>query len=1040
MKIRFALLVSTAAASVVATFFACLGGRPAALPGAADLVQASPAAPTVVASEPAANVQIKDDASIAPRNTWGALGGSLARTRFTDTLAVLEGPLEMRLDIRPMGTLDSEPVFDATRVVTVSVDTAGRRQLEVFGLENGLAIGAAKELVGATEPVVPVFIDGNVVVRTTPALIEVYSIGKNGARKARSIKGVEGAAFGHPILIGDDVVVAQGDSLVRYGPKGNKPVWTTAGAYRGHLTLVEKALYAFEYEAASGVAKLATIDAETGAVTASRRIGRRSSGAPALPGDDIVAVHGKFAMVFGSAKFALETGTTTFSGAVDLSRAPDVGGGLLPGSTYFAQQPAIFARGWIGYTEHPIDGRSLVAMFASERGQNPTTPTRLAGSKWHEELLRFKQSPVFARSVGYFGGLAWDANTQRVLWREPRLEGVDVYPAKECILAVRDKKTIEVWRRVRAVEENADIVAVTRPVKEEEGLVLLRDGDEKRGTIALQGDGKSLEVMLVGATSRGWRAKDVAFAGLADGRVLYAADRDALEDGVAALAREQQIALAEKACSTAEKSGDAEVMSKVFNVANALGADEKVLDKLSKALEKARDGGGKVSAKQVEAAKEALDKLDGVRAQITYAALETLWVEPPPRPVYDEEAESEAASDDPVAALDARFATDPARRMPLHVYQLLALTLEADPKHEGARAKLMSLLPEDVELPVGRRVVDWTQFAETNAVHPVELHFPPTDLVGDMTWEQEQLDQAVNGWRKDLIGYRSKKIFIITPVELAGSIARSLALSEQLCTILESMFLGGQNERNTFDPLVVYLYGSRAEYLKEIGPGLEWTAGFYTPAERLSRLYVENSEEDAWRGVKEVLMHELTHHWLDVRNPRIPEGMERDLIGGQRGYWIVEGFASLLQYFDPDFHTGEYETLDPRGDRIDNVANARDDQLLSAKVLYRREHVNLRGLEDHSFDVLPLTWTLGALTQPGGVGLFYAQSAVTCMYLYEADGGVHRGKLYEYVVNYYSGNSDMLAIDAAFGMSEEELGKRAAEFGRQVVRDSLKKR
>jgi hypothetical protein len=1037
MKIRFALLVSTAATAVLA----CVGGWLAAPPTADGLVQASLAPASVTAAtEPATSAQIGVEPSVARRNTWSALGGSLARTRFTDTLAVLEGPLEMRLDIRPIGTLDSEPVFDETRVVTVSVDSGGKRQLEVFGLANGLAIGAAKELVGATEQVVPVFVDGNVVVRTTPALIEVYSIGKNGARKARSIKGAPETAFGHPILIGDDVVVAQGDTLVRYGPKGNKPVWTTPGAYRGHLTLVEKTLFALEYEPTTGVAKVAKIDAETGAVAEVRRIGRRTSGAPALPGDDIIAVHGKFAMVFGNAKFALETGTSTFSGAVDLSRPPESGGSLLTGSTYFAQQPAIFGMGWIGYTEHPIDGRSLVAMFASERGQNPTTPTRLAGAKWHEELLKFKQSPVFARSVGYFGGLAWDANTQRVLWREPRLEGVDVYPAKECILAVRDKKTIEVWRRQRAVEENSEIVAYTRPAKEEEGYILLRDGEEKRGTIALAGDGKSLEVMLVGATSRGWRAKDVAFAGLSDGRVLYAADRDALEDGVAALARDRQVALAEKACSAAEKSGDPSVMSKVFNFANALGVEEKVLDKLSKALDKARDGGGKVSAKQVEAANEALDKLDGVRAEVAYAALESLWIEPPPRPVYDEEAESEAASDDPIAALDARFATDPARRMPLHVYQLLEMTLLAEPKHEGARAKLLSLLPEDVELPAGRRVADWTKFAEANAVYPVELHFPPTDLVGDMTWEQEKLDQAVNGWRQDLIGYRSKKIFIITPVEEAGSIARSLALAEQLCTILESMFLGGQNERNTYDPLVVYLFGSRAEYLKEIGPGLEWTAGFYNPAERLSRLYVENSEEDAWRGVKEVLMHELTHHWLDVRNPRIAEGMDRDLIGGQKGYWIVEGFASLLQYFDPDFHTGEYETLDPRGDRIDNVANARDDQLLPAKVLYRREHVNLRALEDHSFDVLPLTWTLGALTQPGGVGLFYAQSAVTCMYLYEADGGVHRGKLYEYVVNYYSGNSDMLPIDAAFGMSEEELGKRVAEFGRQVVRDSLKKR
>jgi hypothetical protein len=59
------------------------------------------------------------------------------------------------------------------------------------------------------------------------------------------------------------------------------------------------------------------------------------------------------------------------------------------------------------------------------------------------------------------------------------------------------------------------------------------------------------------------------------------------------------------------------------------------------------------------------------------------------------------------------------------------------------------------------------------------------------------------------------------------------------------------------------------------------------------------------------------------------------------------------------------------------------------------------------------------------------------MYLYHGEGGRYRGQLYDYVVNYYTGNADMLPIDAAFGMSEEELGKRAAEFARKVVKDSL---
>jgi hypothetical protein len=1024
MKIRSSLLVATTAvlAALAIAVAPTLPGRAAALP--VEAVAALPVGPLAAPSPEPFAAQLQTDPSIAPRDTWSCLGGSLSRTRFTDTRAVLQGPLEMRFDIEPMGELEGEPLLDADRIVTVSVDSSGKRRLEVFGLENGLRIGEAKEL-AATEPVHACMVDGEIAVRSAAGQIEVYSIGKNGLRRSRNLKAPAGSTFGHPILLGDDVIVALGDSIVRYGPKGAKPVWTAEGAFRGHLTLVGTTLYALEYDTGSGAAKLAKIDAETGAIAERRNVGRRQGGAPALPGDDLVAVHGKFAVVFGSAKFALETGISSLSAAFDLTREPG-SGSALTGSTFMSHPPAIFARGWMGFYEHPIDGRSIQAMLASAPGQNPTQPVRLASQGWHEELLRFRQAPAFARGVTYFAGLAWDAGTSRILWRDKRLEGADLLPARDSVLAIRSKRTIEIWRRVRPVQDDAGIVARVAPATAEEGLLLLRDGDLERGKFMLSGEGKSLEVMKVGdAASRGWRARDVAFAGLLDGTVLYAADRDQLADGIDAVARERQVAIAEKACGQAEKSGDPGTMVRVFGLANELGVEEKALDKLEKAMEKARDGTPKVSEKSVEAAKESLAEIKSVRAEIAYRALESLWVDPAERLSSEEAEETD------------RFAADATRRVPRHVYQLLALVLEADHDHESAREKLALLLPEDVDLPEGRRVVDWTTFAEFNAYYPVELHFPPRDYKGELSWEQEKLDNATANWRDDIIGYRTEKLFVISPVESAGAIARCLALSEQLCRILESMYVGGSHERNTFDPLVVYLYGTREEYLKQSGPGLEWTAGHYNLQTQISRLYVSGDDEDVWGEVTEVLMHELTHHWLDVRNPRIPEETNQERIGTQKGYWIVEGFASLLQYFKPDPFTGEYTTLDPRGDRIDNVANARDDQLLPWKVLFRREHVNLLGLEGHSFDALPLTWSLGSLTTPGGVGLFYAQSAVVCMYLYHGEGGRYRGQLYDYVVNYYTGNADMLPIDAAFGMSEEELGKRAAEFARKVVKDSL---
>jgi hypothetical protein len=39
------------------------------------------------------------------------------------------------------------------------------------------------------------------------------------------------------------------------------------------------------------------------------------------------------------------------------------------------------------------------------------------------------------------------------------------------------------------------------------------------------------------------------------------------------------------------------------------------------------------------------------------------------------------------------------------------------------------------------------------------------------------------------------------------------------------------------------------------------------------------------------------------------------------------------------------------------------------------------------------------------------------------------------VTNYYNGKKEKTSIEAAFGMSEQELGKKVEEFARKVIKE-----
>jgi hypothetical protein len=63
-----------------------------------------------------------------------------------------------------------------------------------------------------------------------------------------------------------------------------------------------------------------------------------------------------------------------------------------------------------------------------------------------------------------------------------------------------------------------------------------------------------------------------------------------------------------------------------------------------------------------------------------------------------------------------------------------------------------------------------------------------------------------------------------------------------------------------------------------------------------------------------------------------------------------------------------------------------------------------------------------------GKSAFYAQSAATCHYLYHAEDGKHREKLFELIRKHYTGKSGPDTVEQQYGMKAEELSKRVRSW------------
>ncbi|MCK6460446.1 MAG: hypothetical protein L6Q95_11195, partial [Planctomycetes bacterium] len=314
----------------------------------------------------------------------------------------------------------------------------------------------------------------------------------------------------------------------------------------------------------------------------------------------------------------------------------------------------------------------------------------------------------------------------------------------------------------------------------------------------------------------------------------------------------------------------------------------------------------------------------------------------------------------------------------------------------GAPAKdlLARVAPKDFQVGDSRVWLDWH----------IDLEQAGAKIVAG---EPPALATARREWRKDLHGVEADEILLLTPVKDSYLVGRALAHGRLACRALNELF-ASLPAKPSKDPLLVFLFGSRDEYLTTTGTGrlrespafLAFTAGHYSPAEKVSRFYW-TSDPDGERRLVGTCVHELTHHWLDRRKP---ERSGPD----QPGFWIVEGFATLMEEGVYDVDTGQYSIENPRSRSLDVLRSVSRERLIPWPRFYALSQEDFAGLPADDVKPVVIRWMLRQQLLSTS-RLFYEQAGATCQYLFHAEGGKHRQQLLAYVDAFYGG--DRAALD-----------------------------
>lgn len=949
----------------------------------------------------------------APHGMWQTVGGGSDRSRATRTRVAREAPSERAYEVVPDGKLVGEPLFNDSVLVLETRVSRDEHRITVYELKTGETI--ADRDFEVVEGCHPFLVDDLLVLRTRSDQLTSFRLTGNGMRRvaAFTVDGFVGA----PFAIGEHLFVAHENRVHRLHPRSMRSVESTAMPNTLEGPVVSPLYVDRSQDPDGGWMSVGFLTRSSLAPQAHAVVAHFDPARDREPtcewriGLDLPYRFGNplpriqpftIAPYFDGLIVHHPLGLFEIEGLEIVSMGFGAKGEPIDGVLTTTFPIAAHGHSVIAHFDAGKEGEHVLLLeHEGERRAGPAAAMiGIAGEGLHEELLPQFAGATWAHDVALFAGRAWHSESGRVLWHVPGLENAALYPTAHGVLAVRRGSGVEHWERPFQGTLDGSLDLGAERVEPFRGVLITGDGETRTGTFALR-DGEPMEVRSTGERRFD---DDVWFLGAEDGTVHVVGSPEAIGPGVDAIVRRLDGEDFSRYSNAAERSRDPKRIRRAIERGTDLAED---LEDLLEALADVEDGEASISSKQADRFDEYETLFATRRARVFTRALESV------RP--DE------------AALD-----------PIHVAALRAL-LERRLALEAVRADVVALLPEGLSLPRHADLGDWIDFIRSTNAYSIRIVEPPPENQTTMTWEERRLGAATR-WSEDVVGFESENLFVISSVDQPGAIASSLAQGEHLCRYMEAMFEGGEHQRAASHRTVVYLFDSQEQYLEEsskgdqaVATGLAWTAGHYHLRDGVSRFFLpDTATEFDWENAQETFRHELAHQWMAERCPSISDEDGSAIRPAQRGFWIVEGFACLMQDFEVDELRGITGPINRHSPLLDTVANAKGSNLIEWSFLAALKQVRLSDVAKMEPRVVPFTWRLGRVRPVDGIGLFYAQSNALASYLFHGAEGRHRQAFLDYLVAYYTGSAD-LDFESRFGLTPQEAGRLAVEHARSVV-------
>ena len=286
----------------------------------------------------------------------------------------------------------------------------------------------------------------------------------------------------------------------------------------------------------------------------------------------------------------------------------------------------------------------------------------------------------------------------------------------------------------------------------------------------------------------------------------------------------------------------------------------------------------------------------------------------------------------------------------------------------------------------------WLRFSE--ALLPAGARLVPPE---DALWERVR----GSAWEEGTICLRTANLVLFTKERDPEVLGPSLGRGEGVLRTLAEFFPASEGVRA---PLEVRLHSDRDAYLAETTASgalaSPWSAGYFSPSERISRFFVPRGPtgEPLGRGLYEVLTHELVHQhlalrWMDGEQSGDPE---------KPGFWVVEGVARFFEDQIVDLRRRERSLDDRTVSSIDACAAVlAKRKLIPITRLLELDQNAFWDLNDEPIAEIELRHTL-AYSTLSERAIFYEEAGSLFFFLFHRDEAT-RQRLIDYLRAWHHG-------------------------------------